>query len=164
MSTIYSPLFVHSFSSLEHKDERDALADFRGFQVGLDGDRMPPHYCSFCRCPPTMCHDKVFGEILELLIIDQIHGSESEPTCMELKELFQEEYNRALKLKVCENTRTLDLDRWAVPYCLTANSLDRLNRYVRACDYHHKMHSKITVGRGVSKNAKRRMFLGDTSK
>jgi hypothetical protein len=161
LSAIYSPLFLHS-SSIEHKDEGDVLADFCGFRLGLDGDRMPSHYCTFCCCPPTMCHDKVFGGTLELLVINQMFGSEDcDPTCEEVKDLFHDEYNRVLRLKVCENTRTLDLDRWAVPYCLTANSLDRLNWYVRACDYHHKMNSNITVGRGVPKQG--RMF-GDTSK
>jgi hypothetical protein len=161
LSAIYSPLFLHS-SSIDPKDEGDALADFRGFRVGLDGNRMPPHYCTFCCCPPTMCHDKVFGGTLELLVLNQMFGSEDcEPTLEEVKDLFHDEYNRVLRLKVCENTRTLDLDRWAVPYCLTANSLGRLNRYVRACDYHHKMNSNITVGRGVPKQG--RMF-GDTSK
>jgi hypothetical protein len=165
LSTIYSPLFTRLSVTQkpDHQDERDVLADFRGFEVGLDGDRMPPHYCSFCRCPPPMCHDKVFGRLVELLIIDKIHGAETEPTCMELKELFQEEYERALRQKVCENTGTLDLNSWAVPYCLTSSSLDRLLRYVRACEYHYEMHSNITVGRGVPKNAQGKMF-GRTSK
>jgi hypothetical protein len=159
----YSPSFSPSSSLLEHKDERDALADFCGFEVGVDGDRIPPHYCSFCRCPPTMCHDKVLGKLLELLVIDQIFRSESDPTCAEVKDLFHDEYNRALKQKVCENTNMLDLNRWAVPYCLTANSLDRLNHYMRVCEYHYKMHSDIIVGRGLSKNAQGKMF-GNTSK
>jgi hypothetical protein len=145
------------------EDESDALADLRGFRVGVDGDKIPPHYCDFCRCPPTMCHDKLLGKVVELKVIDWLHGAEHDPTYADVEELFCEVYNDALRQKVCEKTGTLDLDSWEVPHCLAANSLNRLRRYFEACEYHYQMHKDITVGRGKPRNEQWKMF-GNTTK
>jgi hypothetical protein len=145
------------------EDESDALADLRGFRVGVDGDKVPPHYCNFCRCPPTMCHDKLLGKVVELKVVDWIHGAEHDPTFADVEELFCEIYNDALRQKVCEKTGTLDLDSWEVPHCLAANSLNRLRRYFEACEYHYQMHKDITVGRGKPRNEQWKMF-GNTTK
>jgi hypothetical protein len=143
-----------------HEDDLDAWADLHGFQQGvLDGDKIPPHYCTFCCCPPDLCHQKIFGKIVELVIMNKIYGSKCEPTCDEVKELFFfDEYNKALRQKVCERTGTLDLSTYDVPYCLTANSLDTLYRYIKACEYHYEMHKCITFGRNTPKNAQGKLF------
>jgi hypothetical protein len=48
-------------------------------------------------CPPDLCHQKIFGKIVELMIMNEVYGAECEPTCAEVKELFFHEYNKALR-------------------------------------------------------------------
>jgi hypothetical protein len=141
-----------------HEDDSDAQADLRGFQPGVDGDKIPPHYCTFCRHPPDLCHQKIFTKIVELVIMNEIYGSECEPTCDEVKELFFDEYNKALRQKVCKRTGTLDLSTYGVPYCLTANSLDTLYRYIKACKYHYELHKCITFGRNKPNKVHGKLF------
>jgi hypothetical protein len=127
--------------------------DPRGFQEGTDGEKMPAHYCTSCRCPPQFCHERIFGEFIELAIIYNLSDIDTDPSQELLDGMFKYRYNEELQRKIFEVTKTYDTSTYQVPYCVRSQTYKRLTNYVDVSDYHFEMHKKITIGRDVPRDA-----------
>jgi hypothetical protein len=140
-------------SKSKSKDNEDAqlpndkLCDLRGFRVGTDGPTLPFHYCPYCRCPPVKCHEFLVGELVELEVISEMMDFDIDPTDLMVETAVQACYQRAIRHKIYDETRTLDISDHTVPYCLELGTQSRLYEYVRVSNYHHEMQKLITVGR-----------------
>jgi hypothetical protein len=125
----------------------DTMCDLRGFVVGKDGHKLPTHYCRHCLCPPIKCHELLLGELIELEVMSDVMDIDLEPTVKHVEELVQQKYEKALRLKIYDDTRTLDISEFKVPYCVEIGTQGRLCEYIKMANYHYDMQKLITMGR-----------------
>jgi hypothetical protein len=134
------------------KGEQDGIIkkytwDPRGFRD--DGRERPKNYCSQCKCPEDKCHNTLFGQYIQLLIVHRIYTETGCPmNTVEVEDLFHDLYNDVLRFKIFEATQTLDMlpGGYRIPNCLRDISLESSLAYVRSRSYHRMLHRSITEG------------------
>ncbi len=142
---------VHSFGgNISVQKPGDEVCDIHGFRIGTDGAVLPSHYCLFCRCPPMKCHERMFGEFIQLQVVSDMMDIDLEPTAEHVKDAVQDEYTRKLKDQIYDETKALDISTYNVPYCLEAGTQAQLLEYVKTANYHYEMQKRITMGRDKS--------------
>ncbi len=143
--------------------EGDKVCDIRGFKTGVDGPTVPSHYCTYCRCPPTKCHNRLFGKFIQIQIISESMESDAPKlTPNQIEAEFRFKYRSAIKQKIFEDTKTLDTYPYDVPICIEQLSLGKIYDYQKVNSYHNDIIKLIFKGRGnpLRRKRSRRAFGG----
>jgi hypothetical protein len=175
-----TPLSLLRITDQQEADYRKALADGdvedeerrrvesfpvwdpRGWYEDNPED-MPPSYCTFCRCPPTKCHNQLFGQYCQLHVVHALYNCNHEYDLLTLdkaEDIFTDRYNEVLQFTIFQENGTLDVKAggYELPFCVRDTSLAQSLDYVRFYVYHFTMHRSIVVGRAQPQNGMNHIF------